>query len=231
MFLRNVVGALRGGIGMWRYPAVWVALFLLVIGMIARVRTSLAFMPGLGGSQFEAVFPFLAGTAVHLVFLAGAIVLISSLTGSDGLRQEPQWGAAGGTLLLGIFAEIAFVLVLGTTLRRAAVGSPWPEMVGFAGDAMIMPAFVLMFARLDGDGTTGISDALRATYVVVAALIVIALGALLQTVTPKADVSMGLVPLLPSFTVTAAVTTMQLLIACSVSRAMTGASPPGHAFR
>lgn len=231
MFLRNVVGALRGGLEMWRYPAVWVALFLLVIGMIARVRTSLAFMPGLGGSQFEAVFPFLAGMVVHLVFLAGANVLISSLTGNAGFRQEPQWGAAGGILLLGILAEVAFVVALGTTLRRAAIGSPWPEMVGFAGDAVIMPAYVLMFARLDGDGTTGLGDALRAIYVVVAALIVIALGAVLQTVTPKADVSMGLVPLLPSFTVTSAVTTMQLLIACSVSRAMSGASPPGHAFR
>lgn len=231
MLLRNVVANLLAAIRMWGNPAVWVALFILVIGMIARTRTGLAFMPGIGAGQLEAAFPFVAALGIYLVFLAVALVLVSQLTAQEMSRPAPLWGSAAGTFLLAILAGTMFIAVVASLVSRAGFNGPWLQMVGAFGDALIMPGYVLIFARLDGDANLGLGDTARAVHVIIAALIVIGLGIVLQTAIPKVDVAKGLIPLLPSFILAAAVTITQLLIACSASRAMSATNPPESAFR
>ncbi|MBB4614753.1 hypothetical protein [Novosphingobium taihuense] len=199
--------------------------------MIARARTGLAFMPGIGSSQLETAFPFLAALGAYLVFLAIALVLVSQLTAQEMSRQAPLWGSAGGTFLLAILAVTIFIAVGASLANRAGFNGSWMDVVGAVGEALIMPGYVLIFARLDGDADLGIGDTVRSVHVIIAALIVITLGIVLQSVIPKVDVAKGLIPLLPSFTLTAVVTMTQLLIACSTGRALAHQSPPESAFR
>lgn len=214
----------------WGNPLSWIITLLLIIGLLVRARVTLAFMPDSASPLwFETSFAVLAGLVAFLTFVMICIVLLARLT-PEQPNADPLWARAGGTFLIAILISISMVALSGSLLTKFGQ-SDYAQAAGeMIGDVVLIPAYVLIFGQLAGVQDADIRRALRILPTILASTLVVALGIIARGFLPKPGFATGLIPLLPSYALSAIMTVTLLLLAVSTSRTVFGTRSEAATF-